>query len=578
MINMIAAGEVIERPSSVVKELVENSLDAGASRIDVTVEQGGTKLIRIADNGQGMSSEDLNLAFQPHATSKLRNPDNLNNISTMGFRGEALASIASVATVSAVTRNADAVEATRIDIDCGKISGPAPASADCGTTMEVRDLFYKVPARRKFLKTPATEFGHISEFFTRIALAWPEVAMSLTHNKKKNYSLSSCESVEKRIKDLFGNDITNNIIHTKRTEKNINIQAWLGKPEICRTNNKYQYIFVNGRYIRDKFIGHAIKEAYRGTIENNRYPVVFLFIKMPPDELDVNVHPTKIEVRFANSNLLHSQVLSCLREKLLATDMDAVGSFSTSNTHKTKVAQAMTDFFKNYKNANSQPRFTFKPSISQNAALPFKTAGLSKTIPSTTDFTHIEIPNFIQIHNSFIVVEDPDGFSIIDQHALHERIIYEELCKRVSNNKIESQKLLVPQSFGVSDSEAALLDANGKLIKMLGLEVSRISSREMAVMALPNLLRDTDPVEFCKDLITILQKNPDKNTSQLFDTVLHMTACKAAIKAGQELTKGEIQHLLEKKSVTEHSSRCPHGRPTTIRFTLSELEKQFKRT
>ncbi len=369
MINMIAAGEVIERPASVVKELLENSIDAGATKIVVEVEQGGRDLIRIIDNGSGMGADDLALAFETHATSKIRISDDLAGIRTMGFRGEALASVGSVAKVSITSRTADAIEAYTIRNDCGDKSGVSPCSGDCGTMIEVRNLFYKLPARQKFLKTPKTEMGHITEHFTRIALAHSDLDLTLIHNGRQVYRLLNGQGVKDRIRILFGEALAEDLLDTSREERGIQIRALLAKPAAARASSKYQYLFLNRRFIRDRFILHAVKEAYRGLMEPHKFPVVFLFIQMPPEDYDVNVHPTKTEVRFDNANLIHSQVLAVLRDKLLSTNLNVDGAVPSaggsqdisvgynSNHRKERIQQAMADFFN--KPASSQGRFSF---------------------------------------------------------------------------------------------------------------------------------------------------------------------------------------------------------------------------
>ena len=322
MINMIAAGEVIERPANVVKELLENSIDAQAEKIIVQIEDGGKKLISVTDDGAGMDADDLAMAFHPHATSKIKSQKDLLAIQTMGFRGEALASIAAVSKVIATSRPTQSLQAHRLEIDCGKTEKITAASSDCGTTIEVRNLFYKLPARRKFLRTANTEMTHISEHFTRIALANPSLDMTLIHNRRQINRLTTPASIPERIAQLFSPDIAQDLMETGTEEKNIKIFALLGKPERARASAKFQYVFLNNRYIRDKFIGHAVKEAYRGFIEPNKFPIVFLFLEVPLESYDVNVHPTKIEVRFENANLIHSQVLGAIREKLLSTNLD----------------------------------------------------------------------------------------------------------------------------------------------------------------------------------------------------------------------------------------------------------------
>src|SRR3989339_1387290 len=365
LVNMIAAGEVIERPANAVKELLENSIDSGATRINVFVEDGGKKLITVEDNGCGMDAQDLELAFEPHCTSKIKSQDDLAKIQTMGFRGEALASIASVSHTKAISRTTDSDHANCIEFDCGEKTPIAPCSAGYGTSISVRDLFYNPPARRKFLRTANTEWSHIDELFTRIALAQQNIELSLTHNNRQIYHLPAGQTVRQRIAELVSKDTSENLIETKIAEKGIEICALFSRPDFAKTTNNFQYIFLNNRYIKDKFISHAIKEAYRGIIDTARFPVVFLFLKMPPDAFDVNVHPTKIEVRFYNSNLVHSQVLGCLREKLLGSDLRTAGRMpdfpvadSQTPERTREVTQAMADFFKKY-HSSPQSQFSF---------------------------------------------------------------------------------------------------------------------------------------------------------------------------------------------------------------------------
>ncbi|MCH8118646.1 MAG: DNA mismatch repair endonuclease MutL [Planctomycetes bacterium] len=612
MVNMIAAGEVIERPASVVKELMENSIDAGATKITVSIEDGGRKLMSVADNGCGMDGEDLGRAFEPHTTSKIKTSKDLQGISTLGFRGEALASIASVAQVKGTSRTKEQTGANCIEIDCGNKSSISPASADYGTTIQVRDIFYKLPARRKFLRTANTEMGHISEQFTRIALSNDSLDLTLIHNGRELYRLPDKDNLRRRIAELFpipSSGISENLIETESNEKGFQILALMGKPSISRTSRKFQYIFLNGRFIHDKFISHAIKEAYRGLLEPNRFPVVFLFIRMPYEDYDVNVHPTKSEVRFYNANLVHSQILGTLREKLLGTDLQtqaklptAINSFEGKSTpptgHRSQaIADAMAEFFKKHRPVQTQEQFGYK-SKQHLVALRPSTGQIteSRTGPATARaFAETSQPapeirpeqrKFLQIHDSFIVVQTDDGFDIIDQHALHERIIYEQLCRRIlhrtpdgGKSKLESQKLLIPESFEVTPSGADALKTNAELLERLGIELVPFGPKTMAVQAFPTMLSKADPLDFVQDLIDLLdRKDVNLDGERLLDEVLNMAACKAAIKAGQRLTMSEIEQLLFDKENTESASRCPHGRPTTIKFSISDLEKQFKRT
>ncbi len=581
MINMIAAGEVIERPASVVKELMENSIDAGATKIAVSIEDGGRKLISVADNGGGMDEEDLARAFESHTTSKIRTSADLHGISTLGFRGEALASIASVSQVKAVSRITDSAAAHCIEIDCGNMGSVAPCSADFGTTIQVRDIFYKLPARRKFLRTANTEMGYVSEQFTRMALASENLDLTLTHNGREIHRLSGKQDLCRRIAELFpmlSIRASNDLIEARSSEKGLHIFALLGKPGISRTNNRFQYIFLNGRFIRDKFISHAIKEAYRGLLEPSRFPVVFLFIQMPCEDYDVNVHPTKIEVRFYNANLVHSQILGVLREKLLGADLETEGklpsapmpgsgSARSASVSGPKIADAMAEFFRKHRPGQAQQHIGFRPP----SRSVMRDVSPEKPVPYDK--------KFLQIHDSFIVAQTDDGFVIIDQHALHERILYEDLCKRIRNGKLQSQRLLIPESFEVTVSGAEAFESHAGLIDKLGIELVPFGPKTMAVQGFPTLLSSVQPLDFVQDLMDLLEHtDAGPDAEKLLEEVLNMVACKAAIKAGQKLTDSEIEQLLADRREAESASRCPHGRPTTIKFSITDLEKQFKRT
>jgi len=576
-VNMIAAGEVVERPASVVKEIMENSIDAGATKISVSVLDGGKKLISVTDTGCGMEPDDLAAAFESHATSKVKTGSDLRKIATLGFRGEALASIASVAQVRAVSRTKNSDSASAIEIDCGETSEIKPCSADYGTTVEVRDIFYKTPARRKFLRTTNTELSHITERFTRTALAHTQIDMTLSHQGKELYKVYSGQSMRQRIAELFSSRISENLIHTESEEKGLRIFALLGRPEIARTNTRFQYIFLNGRFIRDKFITHAVREAYRGLLEPDRFPAVFLFLQMPYEDVDVNVHPTKIEVRFYNANLVHSQILGCLREKLLGTDLDTLAKMpavsseispghaaKTTGPANQKIVDAMADFFRKHRPVQSQQNIEFTG---------------RKTAPATAKTIIEETVPAVQIHESYIIKQTEDGFVVIDQHALHERIIYEDLREKLKENKLESQKLLIPESFELTSSQAGAIDKHREIIEKLGIELEPFGPKTMAVQAFPVLLSKIKPAEFMQDLLDLITDDElAGDTDRLLEELLSMAACKAAIKAGQKLTDSEIEQLLADRQRVESSSRCPHGRPTTIKFTIDELEKQFKRT
>jgi DNA mismatch repair protein MutL len=591
MVNLIAAGEVIERPASVVKELMENSIDAGATAITVAIEDGGRKLICVTDNGGGMDAEDLAAAFESHATSKIKEAGDLHNILTLGFRGEALASIGAVARVRAVSRMRDSDQAHCLEIDCGDKGPVSPCSGDVGTTIQVRDLFYKTPARRKFLRTANTEMGHVSEQFARIALPQGQLALTLTHNGKELYRLPQTAGLKERVGQLFPMLLSEggDLIETGSDEKGIRIRALLGRPSLSRTSNQFQYTFLNGRFIRDKFISHAIKEAYRGLLDANRFPVVFLFIEIPGSDYDVNVHPTKVEVRFYNANLVHSQVLGVLREQLLGTDLNIPahlpaqrlpsgnGEGPDRQMRRQQIADAMAEFFQRHRPPR-QSQFDLRAESTparRGPDLRNRTAE-KPALPATPTR---EDSRYLQIHDSYIVEQTEEGFVIIDQHALHERMLYETLQQRLQRESLESQRLLLPESFEVTDAQAGAIESHGDLFRRLGIELTPFGPRVYAVQTFPTLLAGVAPVEFTQDLIDLLVERGNAVAPQdLFNDILSMAACKAAIKAGQKLDDSEIRELLAHRTRFESTSRCPHGRPTTLTFSISELEKQFKRT
>ncbi len=596
LINMIAAGEVIERPASVVKELLENSIDAGASKITVAIEDGGRKLIAVTDNGCGMDAADLAVAFKPHATSKIKTSGDLADIATMGFRGEALASIGSVSRLRIVSRTHDAIQANALDIECGAEQAVKPCAGDYGTTIEIRNLFYKLPARRKFLRTASTEMTHIIEHFTRIALARRNIDMTLIHNQRQIHRLLSNQSLKDRIARLLSRNIAEDLLETESSEKDMHIFALLGTPTVARGSSKFQYVFLNRRFIRDRFIGHAVKEAYRGLIEHNKYPVVFLFLELSPDAYDVNVHPTKIEVRFQNANLVHSQVLAVLREKLLNTNLDTfarlpVGPVDLAlddrmsrdeQARRQRITQAMADFFKTQKPAQTaQQRFAFTAGRKSSSTvglpeLPEHPTAQPATQAADDTASH---GDFLQLHNSYIVTQTDEGFVIIDQHALHERIIYEDLCRKTADGQLASQRLLIPETLEIDDAQADAISTHSELISRLGIELAPFGPKTIAIQAFPAILAGVSPADFVGDLLDRLtDKSLNLDAERLLHELLDMTACKAAIKAGQSLTNTEMAQLLADKQTIERASHCPHGRPTTIKFTLTELEKQFKRT
>ncbi len=573
LVNRIAAGEVIERPASVVKELVENSIDAGATHITVEIEDGGRALIRIIDDGSGVPVEELPLAFASHATSKLQSDEDLFRIGTMGFRGEALASIGAVSHARILSRTQAQEVAYEIFNRGGIIDQPQAAAGNVGTVVEIRNLFFNTPARRKFLKGAATEFGHISEALVRLAVPHPEISFVLSHNGKPTFELAA-DTAKRRWLCAWPDDFAESGLPVERQDAEIGLVGLIGLPELARPVAKHQFFFLNGRPIRDRFIQHALREAYRGLTEPGRQPAAILLISMPPQDVDVNVHPTKSEVRFRDSSRIHGLILSSIREKLLGSDLTPLAvprpsaAVVANEAQHTQLRERLADFFK-----SALPESTVK---SEMPAQPI-------AAPVAPPPPRIEIesppPPAIQLHNSYLVAESDDGLIIIDQHALHERIMYEDLLQRLSRGPLESQRLLIPLTLPASEKQQELLEQIQSLLQRLGIEAASMGPGAVAIHSFPSFLQRLDPAEFLADVLDRgEQESLDLSHEELLHEVLDMMACKAAVKAGDPLSPQEIEALLARRHLIDRSSNCPHGRPTTLRLTLRDLEKQFKRT
>ncbi len=612
LINKIAAGEVVERPASVVKELLENAIDAGATVINIAIEDGGRTLIRVADNGCGISPEEAPLAFAQHATSKIESTEDLFAIHTMGFRGEALASIASVSHATMVTRTHDRPQAVRLEVRDSVISPAVPCAAAPGTSIEVRDLFYSVPARRKFMRTDATEFGHIHEMVLRSALPNPQVAITLAHNGKNVLELPATSDAQVRVSEALGRELHEQLIPIDFAERDVRIHGFAGQPALARPTAKYQYIFLNGRFIRERSLLHALKEAYRGLIEPASQPVAILFVEMDPAGFDVNVHPQKTEVRFRDSGSVYRVLLAALREKLLASDLtpqvrtanrfdaptsplppsSGTAGSGLSRPDVSETRQIIADFFKQTTPMQTRIAFGAEPSVPLSpaplAAEDSRTGTQGSEFaapaaePAATEPIHADDPaafgRFVQLHNTYLVAETPDGMVIVDQHALHERIIYEELFARATRGPLEGQRLLIPEVLPITPRQRAALDAVQPLLLDLGMEVTEFDAQSVAVQTFPSLLSKVSPREFLRDLLDkLLELGSKLNREELLHEVLDMASCKAAVKAGYPLSQEEIAALLARKQQVDRSSNCPHGRPTTLRLSIGDLERQFKR-
>lgn len=647
--GQIAAGEVVERPASVVKELVENALDAGAARITVDLEQGGIELVRVTDDGGGIHPDDLPLALAPHATSKITAAEDLDRIATFGFRGEALASICSVARVSIRSRQPGSDAAWQIDGEGDRISEVRPASGATGTSVSVRTLFFNTPARRKFLRTVTTEQTRCVDVMRDLAMGSPGVAFTVTCDGRTVIDVPPNQSPRERAIDLLGQELESQLLEVSADEFDSRVPAtdgaraismWglVGRPSIARATNKAQHVFLNGRPIRDRTIQHAISEAYRGIIEPGRYPTAVLLLEMAPSSVDVNVHPAKAEVRFRDGSLVHSVVIAAIRRSLRAADLTptiaaiahqgaarhelppiagaqaiqptagagigavtGAGAGGASPASSRSSAAAFAAFFNRPTSSGTHAALSYaeiKRTLDQAAAppppaeAPASAAGapsiqpVSHAVtdpaePAATLGTPMPATRILQVHNSYLVTQDEQGVLIIDQHALHERAMFEHLLARVQLGDLESQALLAPIAVEVTAAQVDLLPALEPLFARIGVSAAALGPRTVGVHAFPTFLfsRGVEPAELIRELLERAEADGFAPTSeQAMRDVLDMMACKAAVKAGDHMSEPELAHLVQLREAVERASNCPHGRPTSIRLTIRELEKLFGRS
>jgi DNA mismatch repair protein MutL len=607
VVNKIAAGEVIERPASVVKELLENSVDAGSNRIDVEIEQGGTELIRIVDDGCGIHADDLPLAFASHATSKLHSADDLFRVGTLGFRGEALASIGGVAQVTLQSRPPDQSCGAQVTCHGGDLSAVQPWNGSPGTRIEVRHLFFNTPVRRKFLRTTATEVGHISETFTRLALAHARpplpgpslrttgLHLTLRHNNKPIYDVTASATLLDRIGMFFGPEVANQLYSIQAVRGPATLTGYIADPACERGTAKMQYLFLNGRWIRDRSLGHALQEAYRGLLMTARYAVAFLFIDLPPDLVDVNVHPTKSEVRFRDSQALYHLVFATVRDRLHAENLTA--RLQAPSTIRPSGEIGMQD----------TPPWELRPDPPPAPSLPF-TSGLPSHLPPVrfpdlpgADLPGADLPGasvppthangshppempaklpskVIQLYDAYLVMETDAGMLVIDQHALHERILFEHLKKRIRSGSLETQPLLIPEPVELSADAAARTLEQRDALAELGLDVEDFGGGTVLLTSYPAMLGRRSPQAILRavvDHLTSKDRLPSREV--LFNDLLSLMACHAAVRAGDRLTPEEIADLVEQRHLADDTHHCPHGRPTALLFSKHDLDKQFRR-
>ena len=672
VINKIAAGEVIERPANVVKELLENSIDALSTRVEIDVVEGGAELIRITDDGNGIHPDDVLLTIASHATSKIRSADDLFHIQTMGFRGEALASIAEVSQFRLRSRQREQDAGVELNVNCGAVSEPEACGCPPGTTIEIRGLFSSTPVRRKFLRTKSTEFGHISEQFTRIALANPRLHLVLRHNNKVVYDLPPAAQLIDRLRLFFGDELAEKLIFVESEFEGVQMSGHVAHPSLSKSSRKWQHFFLNGRWFQDRALQHALSEAYRGILMVGRQPVAFLFIDMSPSAFDVNVHPTKIEVRFVDSQQLYRQLLSMLRTKFLTVDLDSEMKLATGKSddepdvnsptdsgpqelqaelsdwasQQTEPSTPASDVSRGYE-GESPPLTTWSlgsarreaallagpaserrsqldvtasasstqtDSEQQDAELPETEADAEELFASRetslsvavetegnrgneedADGGDLEVAADIesrpapqtgaesdvramQIMDCYLVADTADGLLLVDQHALHERIMYEYLRPRVLENSVESQRLLIPESIELNAREAGLVVEHSDVLQQLGIGVEEFGTNTILVNAWPVMLQKARPGELMRDIVEQLELQEKKPTRRdVLDSLLHMMSCKAAIKAGQRLAPEEIDSLLAQRHLIDDAHHCPHGRPTALLLSQNELDRRFGR-
>ncbi len=587
LVNQIAAGEVIERPSSVVKELVENSLDAGARRIEIDIEEGGARLVRVRDDGGGIEADDMPLAVAAHATSKIASFDDLERVATLGFRGEALPSIASVARFALTSRTPSAEHAWRLEVDGGRAQPPRPAQHSPGTTIEVRDLFYNVPARRKFLRAERTEFNHIDDLIRSIALARGDVEFRLSNDGKpvRLYRpVRDDEDARRRIADVLGEAFVADSLRVAHTGAGLSLSGWVGLPTASRAQADQQYFHVNERLVRDRVVAHAVRQAYADVLFHGRHPAFVLFLDLDPALVDVNVHPAKSEVRFREARLVHDFLYRTLHEALA----------------ETRAGQAVLPAAANTAVATAMPMPAWRPQgglglgvrepLADYAALlgdgapsgmafsPFDTTAAS--LPAMADGTDIPPLGFAvaQLHGVYVLAQNAHGLVIVDMHAAHERITYEKLKQAREGEGIRSQLMLVPIAIAVSEREATTVEDHAVRFAALGFDIARSGPQAITVRRVPTLLAGGDISQLVRDVIADLAAHgSSRRIEEVGNELLATMACHGSVRANRRLSLPEMDALLREMEATERSGQCNHGRPTWVQLGMHELDRLFLR-
>lgn len=570
LVDQIAAGEVIERPASVVKELVENALDAGATRIEIDLQDGGKQRIRVTDDGAGISREELPLAFASHATSKIRSMDDLFQVATLGFRGEALASIGSVSRASILSRPQGEALGATIENEGGRLGSVREAGAPLGTSIEVRDLFFNLPARRKFLKGAPTELGHILDAVLRVAIPFEGVEFTVRHENRLAIRIPGEADLRERIRAAFDRETADALVAVEAASEVGKLHGFVGLPRVSRHDASRQFLWLNGRFIRDRALSRALREAYRELLPHGRQPLAFLFLGVDPSAVDQNVHPTKIEVRFRDGRELYGFFLRSIREALQRENLGTPGG---------TLRPELSDFAPPAPEHRSAS-WGFQVREQTSWPAPDAATPRERTLPLAPP--PVEPPvrpsgPYLQIHNSYLLREIPEGFEVIDQHALHERVLFEEFKAQFAAGGIPMQRLLVPELVEVSRADLLLAQEQAEPLRKAGFEVAPFGETTLALHGVPARLRRADPREVIEEILALARGEENTEKHGFLEEVLHRAACRAAVMAGDKLEEAEIAALLGSAATISHDQTCPHSRPTRIRFTLDEIERAFHR-
>ncbi len=595
--NQIAAGEVVERPASVVKELVENSIDAGATLIRLDIEGGGKKKIRIMDNGRGMLPEECKIAFSRHATSKISEFSDLETIQSLGFRGEALPSIASVAKVRCTSARSETQGGKLIVVEGGTLVEEKDFACPQGTTIEVAQLFYVTPARSKFLKGDSTEFSHITQVVTQQALAYPAIQFQLTHNGRDVIKTLPTDQIHYRIAELFGADLSKSLVQVQSSSGDYRLEGYVSNPVFTRSNRSAQYCFINGRFVRDKVILHATQQGYSHLLPKGQHPALFLYLTMDPKLLDVNVHPSKAEVRFAFQQDVHQFVSRSIREGLERNLQSPVENVRpaiddipiNSNYEKTAYKQESPSWVRKFDEPLSTPhqgnlsdalrKMTGSHGFdSPVASSPQEVMGFDKPPVPVANLIYSEFEPLGQLESSFIIMQGKKGLLVVDQHVAHERILYERFREAAKEKKIEVQNLLFPLTVEFSPAETEILSQHLDRLKELGLELETFGKNEFLLRSVPAILKNIDNEKLLRDTIELLPKGGDENVlHDKYEDVLIMMSCRNAIKVNHPLNLDQIRKLISDLEQTTMPFTCPHGRPISLLFDMDDILKKFLR-